>query len=80
MAKKHTKALLVFKSFLRDGNDTIARTDLGKVLTSLGTPHHEQAANVVIDYLKKYRFDGPPADRVSWAELEAWLNSDKPDE
>lgn len=80
MGKRLPKEAKEFKSLLRDGKDTIARADLGKLLASLGTPHHLAAANSVIDYLKMYRLDGPPADRVSWGEFEAWLESDKPDE
>ncbi len=81
MAKKknnHDGAHEIFKSFARAGSDSIERGELLQVMRALGQPEELESALEVIDYVKKYSFDSPAADRVSWTELKAWLDSEKP--
>lgn len=71
-------ARAVFARFDAAGTGVVPRSRLGEILTALGTGEQLAQAEEVIDYVKRSSFDGPGVDELSWAELEAWLKSDKP--
>lgn len=58
--------------------DVLPRAQLAIVMSELGQAQLVAQANEVIDFVKRYMFDPAPDDVVSWAEMKAWLKSDKP--